>query len=229
MSNQSIEDAPRRAPAWLKPVFRLRFFTRLTFAIIAIAAAFVAYLGVFPDSAYFKLETASEIGQGLLGLFVAALLMERVQEVFVTAWRQGGRIIRDAELNKAAAAAVAKPQGQAEQDALKYAQFELEVYKSTTKSVAFGIGLIIGFLFALAGLRSLSEFMVYENLEGLQAVVFEFADILVTAGVIAGGSDAIHKLISVFTDGFDMTRKLLKNSAAAQVAGQSVTVTPPTE
>ena len=229
MSNQSIEGAGPREITWLKPIFRLRFFTRLTFAIIAIAAAFVAYFGVFPDSAYFKLETASEIGQGLLGLFVAALLMERVQEVFVTAWRQGGRIIRDAELNKAAAAAVAVPQGKAEQDALKSAQFELEVYKNTTKSVAFGIGLIIGFLFALAGLRSLSEFMVYENLEGHQAVVFEFADILVTAGVIAGGSDAIHKLISVFTDGFDMTRKLLKNSAAAQVAGQSGTVTPPTK
>ena len=42
---------------------------------------------------------------------------------------------------------------------------------------------------------------------GLQGDLLNMADILVTGGLLGGGSDGIHKLVSVITDFLDKTRQ----------------------
>lgn len=182
-----------------------------TIAVIVFLGALIAVVSTqFPNAAEFKLETGQEIVEALLGLFVAALFMERVQEVVVTAWCQGERLTLESNLEDAKR--VANEDGASDEDrqAVLDAERALKYYKNSTKVFAFSVGLFIGFIFALLGVRALAEVMIYENLAGFQSDFFAVIDLLVTAGVIAGGSDAIHKLISVFTDAFDATRRRLK-------------------
>jgi hypothetical protein len=180
--------------------------------IIVLVAIAVVFFEFAPNAAAFKLESKDIILEALLGLFVAALLMERVQEVFITAWRDMGSQKLNALLKSSENYPELNPSGDAPNEILR-AEQNLSVYKKKTKNMALGLGLLIGFVFALIGVRSLSAMMEYENLVGVQAGLFNIFDLVITAGVIAGGSDAIHKLVSVFTDGFDSTRAMIKNRA----------------
>lgn len=194
-------------------LFQSPSFT-MTLVILIVAAIAVAVGGV-PNAAAFKLETPDAVVEALMGLFVAALLMERIQEVFITAWRS-----KETEDLKTNLDALKTDYQRNSTDTISsqvlQATRALNTYKKKTRDIAFGLGLFLGFTFALVGVRSLSAMTEYENLVGFQAVLFNVFDLFLTAGVIAGGSDAIHKLISVFTDGFDTTRIMLKKKAAAE-------------
>lgn len=181
------------------------------FAIL-VAGAIAVATASFANATTFKLDTAADIVRPLTGLLVAALFMERLQEVLVKAWRQRERLKIEAELKKAKLM-VAVNDSESTLDKQAEVEARLLDYQNDTKNFAFAIGLAIGFVFALFGLRCLSEVMNYENIVGAQAIVFEFADLIVTAGVIAGGSDALHKFVSIFTDFFDATRLRVKQSA----------------
>lgn len=189
----------------------IRYSSSAIFLMAIVLGAVFVYSGSVSNAINFRLNSVEEIVNPLMGLFVAALFMERVQEVIVKAWRQSERIQLESTLEEANAAYKSK---QDDNSAASVAQAKLALknYQNDTKNFAFAIGLSIGFLFALVGLRCLAEIMDYENLVGFQEVLFEFADLIVTAGVIAGGSDAVHKLISIFTDSFDATRKRIKQS-----------------
>lgn len=201
--------------------------------IIAFGTAMALLLVAFdlvPGIAPFYLEETETVGQALLGLFVAALFMERVLEVFITAWRQRERGELDHALKSAERAhadALSKLEASDNpSDALRSAVVEaretidqtdapLRAYKRQTQRYALAFGFAVGLLFALVGVRALSETVSYENLTGIQYFLFQVFDLLLTAGIIAGGSDAIHRLVSIFTDGFDATRARIKASASA--------------
>ena len=47
-------------------------------------------------------------------------------------------------------------------------------------------------------------------ISGFQAAVFQFADIVITAGLIAGGSATIHQLMALIDDFLKASRKRAK-------------------
>ena len=174
-------------------------------ALVLVATATVIF-GWAPGVATFKLETSDVIVETLMGLLVAALFMERAQEVFITAWRQKDREALESELENVKSKATGIESAKSEAQLTK----EVSEYRGETRLIAFGLGLFIGLLFALSGIRTLSQIVNHENVVGLQESLFFTFDIVLTAGVIAGGSEGLHKLISVFTDAFDATRARLK-------------------
>ena len=52
--------------------------------------------------------------------------------------------------------------------------------------------------------------MVYGEMGPWQAALYHSSDILITGGLLGGGSEGIHKLIALITDFLDMTREGIK-------------------
>ena len=135
-------------------------------------------------------------------LYIVALFVERSLEVFIKAWRQGGK----SRLEEAARLA--------DEGAKAEAENALEEYRAGTQRRALLVGLTLGIMVSLSGVRLLGpifEFGVAAEWSFQQAV-FQFTDIVVTAGLIAGGSATIHELMALIDEFLKTSRKRAKHS-----------------
>lgn len=196
----------------MKPV------TLVAVAPVAIILSFPLWLAPVPI--VFKDFAATDVVQLLTILFVVALLAERALEIFVGTWRSSGAAplelaVRAAEKN------VARLDG-ADDTTLRQARAALEdarrtesQYRCTTRLIALWAGLALGFLVSGVGLRAL-EMLIDPALSGWshrQAAAFRLVDSLLTGGVIAGGSEGIHRIASVFDNFMNTAAKRAKAAA----------------
>jgi hypothetical protein len=84
-------------------------------------------------------------------------------------------------------------------------------YKSDTRTIALWTSLLFGLLMSAIGIRSIEPLVVMDLDNPIQVVIFRCLDALLTGGLIAGGSEGIHKLIKVFIDFMEATSKQIKN------------------
>lgn len=178
-----------------------------------IPAALVAATGVaaWQASAFsvlaFKPFRAEEIVGNLTSLFLISLFLERALEVFVSWWRDADRMRLEQEIVRAEAEASADSRRRA----VELAQ-ELQTYKSQTARRSFMCGLAVGVVIALAGARALSPLLSQLPAAGSpQLLLITIVDVIITAGLIGGGSDGIHKLVSVVTDYLEKARANVAN------------------
>ena len=90
-------------------------------------------------------------------------------------------------------------------------------YKSQTRKIALWTALSVGLLISGVGVRSLDTLLqpvpqgaLNANIQGL---VFRCLDVLLTGGLIAGGSDGIHKITQLASTFFEETRNGIKDRA----------------
>ena len=133
-------------------------------------------------------------------LYIVALFVERSLEVLIKAWRQSGKSRLEVEAQSA------------EEDAREEAEKALEEYRAGTQRRALLVGLTLGVLVSLSGVRLLGPIFEFEGAGGwsFQQAVFQFTDIIVTAGLIAGGSKTIHELMALVDDFLKASRKRAK-------------------
>ena len=89
-------------------------------------------------------------------------------------------------------------------------------YKSQTRKIALWTALFVGLLVSGVGIRSLDSLIqpVQGSMySGIQSLAFRCLDVLLTGGLIAGGSDGIHKITQLFTTYFEETRNGLRDRA----------------
>ena len=194
------------------------FKTLVTFVILVLVALTIwSSFRFVPYS--FNQITKQLITDLLVSLFVAAVVLERAMEIFITVWRGIACAeieARIAEAEEREAEAKQKnnkqAQGQAFNDRLT-AQTELEEYKAKTRKIAFISGLSAGIVISIIGVRVLHPLMNpgVQLQEGQQAF-FNFVDIILTGGLIGGGSEGIHQIFSVIIDFLDKTRTKIKQS-----------------
>ena len=115
-------------------------------------------------------------------LYIIALFVERALEVLIKAWRQGGKARLEQEVDD----------GQRKR--------KLEEYKAGTKRRALLVGLTLGLLVSLSGVRLLGPIFQFSSISAFQEALFHFTDIIITAGLIAGGSSTIHELMALIDD-----------------------------
>jgi hypothetical protein len=183
-----------------------------------------------PTPVSFRAFTFDEIIQFLTGLALIALFMERALEVFVTTWRGPGATDLDNKLadaekqldtltaSVAALSEVERDRKQGEiahaSEHVQAAQSEKTKFKSRTQRLALWTSLILGAAISLVGVRSLEPLVnadTFGTLNDFQRAAFHVVDVLLTGGLIAGGSDGIHKITAVFTEFFEKTRSNIKN------------------
>ena len=131
-------------------------------------------------------------------LYIVALFVERALEVLIKAWRQGGRGLLEEGI---------RSENTDEEKAIK--ERELERYKAGTQRRALLAGFTLGILVSLSGVRLLGPIFDVSGsgASEFQAAVFQFADIVITAGLIAGGSSTIHELMALIDDFLKKSRK----------------------
>ena len=216
-------DRARTQSNWLVPM-----------ALVAFGSLAAWKASEFTGLRFKPFQTDALMGD-LTALFLISLFLERTLEVFLATWRDFGRVQLQQEVDRADGAAksaadakaaaekalaaapgdpkavaaladAAAPLQEAERCALQK-QHELDAYKTQTARASFICGLVAGVVIAIAGARALSPLLAELPAPGSpQLLVVTIVDVLVTAGLIGGGSDGIHKLVSVITDYLDATR-----------------------
>ena len=175
---------------------------------------FVGVLGVAVAVAVFALGdawTAVGVAEGVnpfrdalsqLGvLYVVALLVERSLEVLLKAWRQGGKIRLEEEARSAG------------EDGRTAAEAKLQQYRVGTQRRALLFGLVLGVMVSLSGVRLLGSIFEFgAGTAPFQRDLFQFTDVIVTAGLIAGGSATIHKAMARIEDLLKANRTRAKDS-----------------
>ena len=156
-----------------------------------------------------------------LTIFVTTLFMERAQEVILTAWRAQGSdslalaiarleraIYRHKNYKNADCQAM-----DAMHDELEELRMEKLNYRSHTQLMALRLGLLFGVLISLGGVRTLGVLIgdvgTLTSLSIFQQSIFNGVDVILTGGVIAGGSDGIHKLTALY-------RRFMENKTGKQ-------------
>ena len=72
--------------------------------------------------------------------------------------------------------------------------WRLEKYRLETAQRAYWTSFICGLIISLVGVRTLGGLVDISALEETQAIAFHFVDVVLTGGVISGGSAAIDKM-----------------------------------
>jgi hypothetical protein len=163
-----------------------------TLAVLAVAGWWCAR--GFEPYAFNELTAGSLLGV-LLPLFVIAVFLERALEVFIGTWRgieqsQLEHTVRKArsrrnELRKAGAAA----------------DLALAESALATARYAFLAGLAGGIVISAVGVRCLYPLVHWDTeFVGGQRLVFNLVDIFLTGGLIGGGSEGLHQMISLLLD-----------------------------
>ena len=79
-----------------------------------------------------------------------------------------------------------------------------------TKRIALIIGFSLGVLVCSAGVGMLSTIL---NTEGVNQGLIRFVDIILTAGLIAGGSDGFHQFVAAIETFFVESRNNMKKNS----------------
>lgn len=176
-----------------------------------------------PSHLVFKEFNASDILQLLTILFLVAMLAERALEIFVGTWRSPGATqlelaVSNLEDEIARLQQLAAPDPRALADAraaLEKARRQERQYRCVTRQVVLWVGLGLGLMVSAVGCRAL-EVLVDPVLSGwspAQGTAFRLVDVLLTGGVIAGGSEGIHRIATVFDNFMTATAKRAKGGA----------------
>jgi hypothetical protein len=176
-----------------------------------------------PAPVVFKEFGVTDVAQLITILFVVALLAERALEIFVGTWRGAAATQHEITL-RALAQEVARLEqlppaergGLAEaRAALEKARRQEQQYRCATRQVALWAGLALGLLVSGVGLRAL-ETLIDPALNGwsaTQGAAFRLVDVVLTGGVIAGGSEGIHRIATVFDNFMNATARRAKGEA----------------
>ena len=92
---------------------------------------------------------------------------------------------------------------------LEVAEDDLEDYRNITKNIISLLSLLAGVVISLAGVRILQSFTDI-SLTGEQLSLFNAIDVLLTGGLLAGGSAGVHRLTKVYEDVTDVSKKVSK-------------------
>ncbi|MGR9105911.1 MAG: hypothetical protein ACU843_03170 [Gammaproteobacteria bacterium] len=161
----------------------------------------------WPAIHFAKVE-ASEVMSHFGAPLFFALLIERAVEVFLMTWRSEGSYEKEATVKR-----LIKEGKTPNDNELKKAQEELIKYKVETQQWALPCTFFLGLLIAILGVRVIEQFLEIPppgapgSLCEWQANGLHFVDIILTAALLAGGADPIHKVMDVF-------RKFMEASSA---------------
>jgi hypothetical protein len=153
---------------------------------------------------------AANVANLLAPLFLASAFIERAAEVVITPWRDPGYNDIRAKLT---AASAANPPNAAQVNALTQ---ELSDYVAETTRYAFIVVFFFGLVAAMIGIRALSPFLG-KPLEGAisdagQRETFIIFDVVLSAALLAGGSNGIHSIVDAVTSFFDASAQKMQNT-----------------
>jgi hypothetical protein len=185
----------------------------------------LVWVGLAAPALSLKPFSAPDVARLLATYATLALFVERTLEVFVAAQRghttdklavaamATQRALRAAPTHSAAFTAAARTTEQ------------LVGYRAETRVIVLRAGLGAGLLLAAAGFRTLETFVSPPAADPLApSVLYRILDLLITGGIIGGGSEAVHRMMTVLTSRLDPAARMLRDDGARR---GPVSVPPP--
>lgn len=110
--------------------------------------------------------------------------------------------------------AAANVELKAAEDTLRAVVGDMDQYRAETARITFVVGAFIGLIIGLAGVRVIAPLVDFKLAEwgDFQRFVFHSLDVVLTAGLLAGGANGVHQIIGVFADFTESTRRKAKTS-----------------
>lgn len=187
-----------------------QFILKHTRAFGFLAVALIATLSwsIHPAQLQFDAHIAQKLPNTIGYLFLVSMFVERAIEVFLSAWRSEEAEMKDLHISqiKAKISTHANDANSTTLTALQQDLLEAEkdrvIYSTKSRLLAQWMGLIIGICISFIGIRvlaSIIDISTFDTLEKFQQNTFILVDIILTAAVLAGGSEAINKLMKVYT------------------------------
>ncbi len=171
-----------------------KMYTLLLILITLLIAAVLKPLGI--PFGVFDIAAALKI---LTILFVIFLFQERALDVFLTIIRAPDSEEMKRKLEKLKN----EPESPERYKVIEDLEKKLSDYKIATRNLAMKLGYFLGFIIAMIGIRSLEPMIDLDHfvkISSIQQSAFRVVDVFITGGLLAGGSDGIHKIIEILRD-----------------------------
>ncbi len=168
------------------------------FLVLGILLVIGIIFSVYPQIAPIKADLTFQSIVGVLGgILVIVLLVERVTEIAISIWRDAGADDLRLKIDTLS-------KDKSKTGDLTQAKDDLTDYQGDTKSIALMIGFSIAVIVCAAGVGLLSSIvdMSKANVNFMRGI-----DILLTSGLIAGGSDGFHQFTSTLETFFNESKK----------------------
>ncbi len=180
---------------------RFSHTTGAIFIVLILAATFALLYYTKATGVPFKSFTESDVLAIITSMFVVAVFMERSIEAILIPVRAPDRQKLEQELEDIGT-----------DDSKKGKQIEkereLQTYKLNTAKYANWLSICFGLIISVVGIRTLAGLVNPDDLKALGDIhrtLFSFVDIVLTGGVIAGGSAAIDKIGRKISESFKLT------------------------
>lgn len=184
-----------------------------TIAGLAILIAAI-FLGFIPLG--FKPFDSATIAGLLVQLLIISVFTERALEGFINAWRESKKQDLAYQIGTQEQALEELAHSNAEDNKIDEKKKELEnlkwefhQYTFQTMRISLWSSFVFGLLISAVGVRVIEPLISISladpKLANLQLNAFRMVDILLTGGLISGGSEGIHKIASVYNRFMDST------------------------
>lgn len=186
------------------------------FAMV-MAAALLVYGATVPFDALSFQPVGGDDALAVLGrLVLIALFVERAMEVLVELWRGAEKNRKKHEIDRIQNALDEASTDSPERDdlevELEIASEDLNDWRAVTTRIALWSGFLFGLLVSVAGVRALQALFSLPE-ESTQHVLFQGLDVLLTAALISGGSEGIHKVMNVYKTFMEASKEKIENTA----------------
>jgi len=190
---------------------------KLRLAAIAIAIGFLG-VSIYWDFRPFEFKpfhSGNTFGM-ITKLMLISAFMERTMEFFISVWRKTEKIhmLKEVESYKKEIAEmeVGSPSRKEKNAGVEILKREIREYTGQTMRISMWISFVFGIAISAAGVRAIEplfsiDIAALEIKNVAQYHVFFFVDILLTGGLISGGSEGLHKIASTYNNFWDSTAK----------------------
>ena len=181
----------------------------LIICLIIFVAIVISLLGWFDTVGLRKDLNYDHYSSLFAGLFIITVIVERFIEVFNSIWRKKGRLehIRDVEY------------AENDEDRIE-AQRKLDAYRARTETLAMYSGFAIGIIIGICGFHAFHSIFDFEALKGVQRTAFLTSDIVLTAGLIAGGSKGINAVTSLVGEFLEASKEQAEARKPSKTRGE---------
>ncbi|MBE0639284.1 MAG: hypothetical protein IH598_12265 [Bacteroidales bacterium] len=210
----------QKSNEYSKKQSRMSRIIKIRGILLGLAAAVVAYYYQM-DALSFKTDLdITDVPQLFGYLILIALFVERAIELLLALWRsaEADSLDRNIEKLKERMAKISD-NTEAEKEAKRQIMTEIELaeddrvdFKAESRLAAIWTGMVIGVIISTIGVRILGS--IFEDPVSSHKIhmgLFIVVDVFLTGFVLAGGSGAIHKIMTLYDSA--MTRATENNKA----------------
>lgn len=138
-------------------------------------------------------------------LLIISLFVERSIEMFLSALRSQDADDLDRKIDKLNTQiensdGISKSKISELNEQLDILRDDRTAYRAKSRFIALWIGLVIGIMVAMVGVRILGNIVDETSLTDRSHGLFTLVDVLITGSVLAGGSDSINKVMKVYNN-----------------------------